>query len=73
MYTVLKGMCLGAKLRVSGNRCVLFNSLTYMYIHIYIYIYLKVKLINKTTFSVSEIHANEIIRKILMKSIPHLV
>ena len=27
----------GAKLRVTENRCVLFNSLTYVYIYIYIY------------------------------------
>ena len=30
---------LGAKLRVTENRCVLFNSLTYIYIYIYIYIH----------------------------------
>ena len=29
--------CLGAKLRVTENRCVPFNSLTYVYIYIYIH------------------------------------
>ena len=31
---VLSDECLGAKLRVTENRCVLFNSLTYVYKHV---------------------------------------
>ena len=31
---------LGAKLRVTENRCVIFNRSTYIYIYIYIYIYM---------------------------------
>ena len=34
---VLSDEHLGAKLRVTENRCVLFNSLTYVYRYIYIY------------------------------------
>ena len=37
MNKVLSDERLGAKLRVIENRCVLFNSLTYVYIYIYIY------------------------------------
>ena len=37
---VLSDERLGAKVRVTENRCVLFNSLTYVYIYIYIYIYI---------------------------------
>ena len=37
MNKVLSDERLGAKLRVTENRCVLFNSLTYVYIYIYIY------------------------------------
>ena len=32
MNKVLSDECLGAKLRVTENRCVLFNSLTYVYL-----------------------------------------
>ena len=45
MNKVLSDERLGAKLRVTENRCVLFNSLTYIYIYIYRYIYLVLKLI----------------------------
>ena len=38
MNKVLSDERLGAKLRVTENRCVLFNSLTYVYIYIYIYV-----------------------------------
>ena len=31
---------LGAKLRVTENRCVIFNRSSYVYIYIYIYIYI---------------------------------
>ena len=34
---VLSDECLGAKLRVTDNQCILFNSLTYVDIHTYIY------------------------------------
>ena len=36
MNKVLSDERLGAKLRVTENRCVLFNSLTYVYIYIYV-------------------------------------
>ena len=36
----LSDECLGAKLRVTENRCVIFNRSTYVYIYIYIYIYI---------------------------------
>ena len=39
MNKVLSDERLGAKLRVTENRCVLFDSFTYLYIYIYIYIY----------------------------------
>ena len=39
MNKVLSDERLGAKLRVTENRCVLFDSLNYIYIYIYIYIY----------------------------------
>ena len=41
MNKVLSDERLGTKLRVTENRCVLSNSLTYVYIYIYIYIYIK--------------------------------
>ena len=40
MNKVLSDERLGTKLRVTENRCVLSNSLTYVYIYIYIYIYI---------------------------------
>ena len=39
MNKVLSDERLGAKLRVTENRCVIFNRSTYVYIYIYIYIY----------------------------------
>ena len=36
---VLSDERLGAKLRVTENRCVIFNPPTYVYIYIYIYIF----------------------------------
>ena len=39
MNKVLSDERLGAKLRVTENRCVIFNHSTYVYIYIYIYIY----------------------------------
>ena len=36
---VLSDEHLGAKLSVTENRCILFDSFTYIYIHIYTYIY----------------------------------
>ena len=39
---VLSDERLGAKLRVTENRCVLFNSLTYVYVYMYIYIYIHI-------------------------------
>ena len=40
MNKVLSDERLGAKVRVTENRCVLFDSFTYIYIHTYIYIYI---------------------------------
>ena len=40
MNKVLSDERLGAKLRVTENRCVLFNSLTYVYMYVCIYIYI---------------------------------
>ena len=40
MNKVLSDERLGAKLRVTENRCVLFNSLTYVYIYIYMCVFL---------------------------------
>ena len=37
--TVLSDERLGAKLRVTENRCVLFDSFTYIYIYIYIFFF----------------------------------
>ena len=39
---VLSDERLGAKLRVTENRCVTLNRSTYVYIYIYIYIYIRV-------------------------------
>ena len=36
MNKVLSDERLGARLRVTENQCVLFNSLTYVYIYIYV-------------------------------------
>ena len=38
MNKVLSDKRFGTKLRVTENRCVLFDSFTYIYIYIYIYI-----------------------------------
>ena len=38
---VLSDERLGAKLRVTENRCVIFNRSTYVYIYLYIYIFLR--------------------------------
>ena len=35
----LKRQC-GKQLRVTENRCILFNSLTYIYVYTYIYIHI---------------------------------
>ena len=40
MNKVLSDERLGAKLRVTENRCVLFDSFTYIYIYIHIYTYI---------------------------------
>ena len=45
MNKVLSDERLGTKLRVTENRCVLSNSLTYVYIYIYIYIYISIDIV----------------------------
>ena len=40
MNKVLSDERLGAKVRVTENRCVLFDSFTYIYIYTYIYIHI---------------------------------
>ena len=42
--SVLSDERLGAKLRVTENRCVIFNRSTHVYIYIYIYIYIDIAL-----------------------------
>ena len=46
MNKVLSDERLGAKVRVTENRCVLFDSFTYIYIHTYIYISIYIYHIN---------------------------
>ena len=40
IFVVLSDERLGAKLRVTENRCVIFNRSTYVYIYIFIYMIL---------------------------------
>ena len=47
MNKVLSDERLGAKLRVTENRCVLFNSLTCVYIYIYVCVFLFFFFFNK--------------------------
>ena len=59
IYIYIFDECLGAKLRVTENRCVLFDSSTYTYIYIYIYISLFSSRIN---ISCHAVHLNFISR-----------
>ena len=57
IYIYIFDECLGAKLRVTENRCVLFDSFTYIYIYIYIYISLFfIKNKHKLSCSASEFY-----------------
>ena len=53
IYIYIFDECLGAKLRVTENRCVLFDSFTYIYIYIYISLFF-IKNKHKLSCSASE-------------------
>ena len=56
IYIVLSDERLGAKLWVTENRCVLFDSFTYIYIYIFFFFFRKVTIDCQSDTSVSHLH-----------------